>query len=118
MSILNRKKVRQRVHKRIRKKVIGTSERPRLAVHCSNKNLYVQLIDDSAGKTICQASTLDKEVEEKTTNKDVATKIGKLIAERAQAAKVSDVVFDRGGHLYHGKIKALADGAREGGLKF
>ena len=118
MSILNRKKTRQRVHKRIRKKVIGTPERPRLAVHCSNKNVYVQLIDDSSGKTLCQASTLDKEVEAKTACKDAAEKVGKLIAERAQSANVSAVVFDRGGHLFHGKIKTLADAAREGGLKF
>jgi large subunit ribosomal protein L18 len=118
MSILNRKKTRQRVHKRIRKKVIGTPERPRLAVHCSNKNVYVQLIDDAAGKTLCQASTLDKEVEAKTASKEAAEKVGKLIAERAQAANVSAVVFDRGGHLFHGKIKTLADAAREGGLKF
>ena len=118
MSILNRKRTRQRVHQRIRKKVIGTSERPRLAVHCSNKNVYVQLIDDSVGKTLCQASTLDKEVEAKTASKEAAEKVGKLIAERAQAANVSAVVFDRGGHLFHGKIKSLADAAREGGLKF
>lgn len=118
MSTLNRKKIRQRVHKRIRKKVVGTPERPRLAVHCSNKNVYVQVIDDAAGKTLCQASSLDKEVEAKTASIEVAEKVGKLIAERAQAAKVSDVVFDRGGHLFHGKIKSLADAAREGGLKF
>lgn len=118
MSTLNRKKIRQRVHARIRKKVIGTPERPRLAVHCSNKNVYVQLIDDAAGKTICQASSLDKEVEAKTASREVAEKVGKLIAERAQAANVSTVVFDRGGHLFHGKIKSLADAAREGGLKF
>ncbi len=118
MSTLNRKKIRQRVHQRIRKKVVGTAERPRLAVHCSNKNVYVQLIDDSVGKTLCQASSLDKEVEAKTASREVAEKVGKLIAERAQAAKVSTVVFDRGGHLFHGKIKSLADAAREGGLKF
>lgn len=118
MSTLNRKKIRQRVHQRIRKKVVGTPERPRLAVHCSNKNVYAQLIDDSAGKTLCQASSLDKEVEAKTASKEVAEKVGKLIAERAQAANVSNVVFDRGGHLFHGKIKSLADAAREGGLKF
>ncbi|MBK1834689.1 50S ribosomal protein L18 [Roseibacillus ishigakijimensis] len=118
MSILNRKKVRQRVHQRIRKKVVGTPERPRMAVHCSNKNLYVQIIDDAAGKTLCAASSLDKEVENGSANKASAEKVGKLIAERAQAANVSAVVFDRGGHLYHGKIKSLADAAREGGLKF
>ena len=78
----------------------------------------MQVIDDAAGKTLCQASSLDKEVEAKTASIEVAEKVGKLIAERAQAAKVSDVVFDRGGHLFHGKIKSLADAAREGGLKF
>ena len=118
MSILNRKKVRQRVHRRIRKKVSGTSDRPRLAVHCSNKNLYVQLIDDVAGKTLCAASSLDKEVENPNANKATAERIGKLIAERALAANISAVVFDRGGHLFHGKIKTLADSAREAGLKF
>lgn len=118
MSILNRKKVRQRVHRRIRKKVSGTSERPRMAVHCSNKNLYVQVIDDVAGKTICAASTLDKELENACANKEAAERVGKLIAERAQAANVSAVVFDRGGHLFHGKIRTLADAAREAGMKF
>lgn len=118
MSILNRKKVRQRVHRRIRKKVNGTSERPRMAVHCSNKNLYVQVIDDVAGKTICAASTLDKELENAGANKEAAERVGKLIAERAQAANVSTVVFDRGGHLFHGKIRTLADAAREAGMKF
>ncbi|MDP0491815.1 MAG: 50S ribosomal protein L18 [Verrucomicrobiota bacterium JB023] len=118
MSVLNRKRIRQRVHNRIRRKVSGTAERPRLAVHCSNKNIYVQVIDDVAGRTICAASTLDKEVEAKGANKEMAGTIGKLIAERAKGANVSEVVFDRGGHLYHGKIKVLADAAREGGLKF
>lgn len=118
MSILNRKKLRQRVHKRIRKKLSGTPERPRLAIHCSNKNVYAQIIDDTLGKTLCQASTLDKEVEQKTASKEAADQIGKLIAKRAQEANVTKVVFDRGGHLFHGKVKSLADAAREGGLKF
>jgi large subunit ribosomal protein L18 len=118
MSVLNRKKLRKRVHQRIRKKLSGTPERPRLAVHCSNKNVYAQLIDDTVGKTICQASSLDKEIEGKHGNREVADQIGKLIAKRAQEAKVEAVVFDRGGHLFHGKVKSLADGAREGGLKF
>lgn len=118
MSVLNRKKVRQRIHRRIRRKLSGTAERPRLAINCSNKNIYVQLIDDVAGKTLCAASSLDKEVENGSANKETAEKVGKLIAERAQGANISEVVFDRGGHLYHGKVKALADAAREGGLKF
>jgi len=118
MSTLNRKSVRQRIHARIRKKVSGTAERPRLAVHYSNMNVYAQLIDDEAGKTLAQASTLDKSVDVKGSSKASAEKVGALIAERSKAAKVETVVFDRGGHLFHGKIKALADAARDGGLKF
>ncbi len=118
MSVLNRKKVRQRVHRRIRKKIAGTAERPRLAIHCSNKNVYAQVIDDVAGRTLCAASSLDKEVECKTANKEVAAKVGELIAKRAQDAKVGSVVFDRGGHLFHGKVASLAEAARNSGLKF
>ncbi|MEM9079124.1 MAG: 50S ribosomal protein L18 [Verrucomicrobiota bacterium] len=118
MSVLNRKKVRERIHRRIRKKLSGTSERPRMAVYCSNKNIYVQVIDDVAGKTVCSASSLDKEIEAGSANCETAEKVGQLIAERAKGANVSEVVFDRGGHLFHGKVKALADAAREGGLKF
>lgn len=118
MSILNRKDARAKVRRRIRKKVSGTAERPRLAVHFSNKNVYAQLIDDVARKTLASASTLDKSIENGSANVETAQKIGKLIAERGQAANVSTVVFDRGGHLFHGKVKALADAAREGGLQF
>ena len=118
MSILNRKEVRRKIHRRIRKKVSGTAERPRLAIHYSNKNIYAQVIDDVAGGTVCAASSLDKEVESNGSNVSTAEKVGTLIAKRAQGAKVSAVVFDRGGHLFHGKVKAFADAAREGGLKF
>ena len=118
MSQINRKQVRQRIHKRIRRKVAGTTDRPRLAVHYSNQHIYAQVIDDSAGRTLVSASTLDKGVENLSSNIASAAAVGKLVAERAQAANVSAVVFDRGGHLYHGKIKALAEAAREAGLQF
>jgi len=118
MSIINRKEIRRKVHRRIRKKLSGSPERPRLAVHYSNKNIYVQVIDDIAGKTLCAASSLDKELEGTGANVATAEKVGNLIAKRAKEAKVSTVVFDRGGHLFHGKVKALADAARAGGLEF
>jgi large subunit ribosomal protein L18 len=118
MSKLNRKAGRSRIHRRIRKKVSGTAERPRLAVHYSNQHVYAQVIDDKSGRTLVSASTLDKSVEASASNVASAAIVGKLVAERAVAANVSAVVFDRGGHLYHGKIKALADAAREAGLKF
>jgi len=118
MSIYIRKKARARVHRRIRKKVSGTAERPRLAVHFSNKNVYAQVIDDVAGKTLVSASTQEKGGAASGANIDSATKVGQLIARRAQEAKVSRIVFDRGGFIFHGKVKALADAAREGGLQF
>ena len=118
MSTINRHAARQRIHRRIRKKVSGTAERPRLAIRYSNQHIYAQLIDDSAGRTICSASTLDKEVEKPASNVASAQQVGSLIASRAKAAAVSCVVFDRGGRLYHGKVKALADAAREAGLQF
>ena len=118
MSTIQRKSIRQRIHRRIRRKVTGTAQRPRLAVHFSNQHVYVQLIDDSIGKTIASASTMDKSFEANASNVASAHKVGTLVAERAKAANISDVVFDRGGHLYHGKVKALADAAREAGLKF
>lgn len=118
MSKLNRKEARRRIHARIRKKVSGTAERPRLAVHYSNQHVYAQVIDDVAGRTLVSASTLDKSVEKASSNVASASQVGKLVAERAKAANISAVVFDRGGHLYHGKIKALADAAREAGLQF
>lgn len=118
MSTINRKSIRRRIHDRIRRKVSGTAERPRLAVHYSNQHIYAQVIDDSAGRTLCAASTLDKSFEKAASNVECARKVGQLLAERAQAANVTSVVFDRGGHLYHGKVKALADAAREAGLQF
>ena len=119
MAYLNRKENRRRVHRRIRKKIAGTEARPRLAVHFSNKNVYAQLIDDEAGKTIASASTKDKAAGlPSKVNSEVAAKVGTLIAERCKAADVSAVVFDRGGYIFHGKVKALAEAAREGGLNF
>lgn len=118
MSKLSRTASRRRIHRRIRKKVAGTASRPRLAVHYSNQHIYAQVIDDTAGHTLCAASTLDKEVEKPASNVTAARVVGALIARRAKQAAVASVVFDRGGHLYHGKIKALADAAREEGLEF
>jgi large subunit ribosomal protein L18 len=118
MSTLHRKTIRQRIHKRIRRKVSGTTERPRLAVHYSNQHIYAQVIDDTVGKTLVSASTMDKSFENASSNMECAKKVGLLLAERAKGSNISAVVFDRGGHLYHGKIKALADAAREGGLQF
>ncbi|MEN9990970.1 MAG: ribosomal protein [Verrucomicrobiota bacterium] len=118
MSTINRKEIRQRVHKRIRRKVAGTASRPRLAVHFSNQHVYAQIIDDVARRTLVSASTLDKETEKSQANVECARSIGALIAERAKAANISAVVFDRGGHIYHGKVKALAEAAREAGLQF
>lgn len=116
MSI-DRKAIRRRIHARIRKKLGGTPERPRLAIHFSNKNIYVQVIDDTRGVTLASVSSTEKGIDSKA-NIENAVKAGKLIAERAKAAKVEAVVFDRGGHIYHGKVKALADAARESGLQF
>ena len=114
---LKRKEVRQRIHARIRKKVKGTTARPRLAIHFSNKNVYAQVIDDTRSATLVSASTQLEGVGKGATVIS-AVAVGKLIAERAKAANVSSVVFDRGGHIYHGKVKALADAAREAGLQF
>ena len=114
-------KARKRRHRRIRMKISGTSERPRLNVNRSLKHIYVQVIDDVAGHTLVAASTLDKglaqDLEGKTKREQSAV-VGKAVAERALDAGIKEVVFDRGGYLYHGRVKALAEGAREGGLKF
>jgi len=118
MSLYIRKKARAKVRRRIRKKISGTPERPRLAVHFSNQNVYAQLIDDVSGKTLAAASTLDKSVSGKGANQEAAAKVGESIAKRAKDAKIETVVFDRGGFFYHGKVKALADAAREAGLNF
>ena len=112
---------RKRRQRRIRMKLSGTAERPRLNVFRSLDHIYAQVIDDEVGQTLIAASTLDKELLsdlEGKSKKEQATLVGKTIAERAQQAGIENVVFDRGGYLYHGRIKALADGAREGGLKF
>lgn len=112
---------RERRHERIRKHISGTAQKPRLAVFRSNSHMYAQLIDDAAGITICAASTVDKELKgelEATWNVEAAKKVGELIAKRAVDKGVKEVVFDRGGFIYHGKIKALADAAREAGLQF
>ncbi|MDP1588599.1 MAG: 50S ribosomal protein L18 [Prosthecobacter sp.] len=118
MALTNRKDIRARIHKRIRRKLSGTAERPRLAVYFSNTNVYAQVIDDAAGKTIVSASTKEKGYGAGRANVEHATKVGALLAERALAKNVSEVVFDRAGFIYHGKVKALADAAREKGLKF
>ena len=108
---------RDRRHRRVRKKVTGTAERPRLAVFRSSKHIYVQAIDDLAGRTRRSASTMEADVRGGTTaTVDAAKKVGKLVGERAQAAGVTTVVFDRGGFKYHGRVAAVADGAREAGL--
>ena len=114
----NRKMERARRHARVRRKISGTAERPRLCVYRSNANLYVQVIDDVAGKTLVSASTLDKEVKTKYANKEAAKEVGALIAKRALEKNIKDVVFDRGGYIYHGVIQELADAARNGGLNF
>jgi large subunit ribosomal protein L18 len=115
-----RKAVHERLHRRIRKKISGTAERPRLAVHFSGKHIYAQVVDDDAGKTLIAAATTQKDLRSKkaAANRATAEAIGKIIAERALSKKIDKVVFDRGGFQYHGKVKALADAAREGGLKF
>ena len=115
---INRKAERERRHKRVRNKISGTAERPRLCVYRSNNNIYVQIIDDVAGNTLAQASTLDKEVKTKYSNKEAAKEVGTLIAKRASEKKIKEVVFDRGGYIYHGVVKELAEAAREGGLEF
>ncbi len=108
---------RRKIRYRIRKAIKGTAERPRLSVFRSNKQISVQLIDDVAGNTLAAASSAEKEVAAGKKSEKAAA-VGKVIAERAAAKGIKEVVFDRGGYLYHGRIKALADGAREGGLKF
>jgi len=114
-----RNAARKKRHGRVRSRVTGTAERPRLNVFRSNKHIYAQLIDDLNGVTIASASTQDKELSlEATSNIEAAGKVGELLAKRAQDKDVETVVFDRGGYLYHGRVKALAEAAREAGLKF
>lgn len=111
-------KARLKRHVRVRAKISGTTERPRLAVFRSNANISAQIIDDVKGVTLASASTLEKTFEGIGSNVEAAKKVGEMIAERATAKGITEVVFDRGGYLYHGRVSALADGAREGGLKF
>ena len=120
MSV-DKEKARKKRHNRVRKKVVGTPEKPRLNVFRSVNQIYAQLIDDYAGKTITCASSLDKELKGKIKsggNIDAAKVVGKLVAKRASEKGLRKIVFDRGGYLYHGRVKALADAAREGGLEF
>ena len=120
MAIKSRKEFRRfRIKKRIRKIIQGTPDRPRMTVFRSNKAIYVQLIDDQAGKTLVAASSMEKGMnDQKGTKTDIAKMVGKQIAEKAIQAGIEKVVFDRNGYLYHGRVKSLADAAREGGLKF
>jgi large subunit ribosomal protein L18 len=119
---IDRKQVRRRVRYRIRKKISGSADRPRLAVFRSAKHIYVQAIDDVAGRTLAAASTRDKSLGDASTKNgssvEAAKVVGNLIAQRLKDAGVTSVVFDRGGHVYHGRVKALAEAAREGGLQF
>ena len=105
-------------HKRVRAKISGTPERPRLNVFRSETNIYAQVIDDVHGKTLVSASSLEKGFEGPGSNCEAAKKVGQMVAERAKAAGITTVVFDRGGYVYHGRVAALAEGAREGGLEF
>jgi large subunit ribosomal protein L18 len=113
-----KKEKRKRRHKRIRAKIFGTEKRPRLCVFRSNKHIYAQLIDDEKGHTIVSASDLELKRIEKMTKVQKAKEVGKLIAKKAKEKNIEEVVFDRAGYKYHGRVKALAEGAREGGLKF
>ena len=119
ISKVSKNVTRQKRHLRIRQNVFGTAEKPRLNVFRSNKQIYAQIIDDETGKTLCSASSLDKEISVKNgSNVNAATEVGTLVAKRALALKIEAVVFDRGGYLYHGRVKALAEAARAAGLKF
>ena len=114
----NRKAERERRHLRVRRKISGTAECPRLCVYRSNNNIFVQVIDDVKCNTLVQASTLDKEVKTKHSNKEAAKEVGTLIAKRALEKNIKTVVYDRGGYVYHGVIKEVAEAAREAGLEF
>ena len=122
MSQLSRKQQTQKRHRRLRRQISGTSARPRLAVFRSNNHIYAQVIDDAAQSTLCSASTVDKELRTGLKSNggscDASTAVGELVAKRAIAKGIQQVVFDRGGNLYHGRVKALADAAREAGLQF
>jgi large subunit ribosomal protein L18 len=114
----SRDEARQRRHGRVRKIVSGSPDRPRLAVYRSNRYIYAQVIDDTAGKTLAAASSQEKDLRSRTLTVETASEVGKLVAARAKEAGISVVVFDRGGNKFHGRVKALADAARESGLEF
>jgi large subunit ribosomal protein L18 len=121
IGLIDRNSERLRIHRRIRTKISGSSERPRLCVYRSSRYIYAQIIDDSQGKTLAAASTIEKELRGEckgTGNIEASKLIGKTIAERAKSKGIETVVFDRGGYLYHGRVKAVAEAARESGLKF
>lgn len=118
VSKVDSNKQRLKRHKRVRAKISGTAERPRLNVFRSNLNIYAQIIDDTTGRTLVAANSAEKTFEGKGGNKEAAKKVGLMIAERAKDKGISSVVFDRGGYLFHGRVKELAEGAREGGLQF
>ena len=118
---IDRKAVRIKKHSRLRNKIFGTLEKPRLNVFRSNNHIYAQIIDDQEGKTLVSVSTLDRQLSsdlKKGANKEAAERIGQALAERAVSKGIKKVVFDRGGYIYHGRVKALAEGARKGGLEF
>ena len=115
---IDRNAKRKKRHLRIRKKISGTSTKPRLCVFRSAKNIYAQIIDDISGRTLISASSLDKNFEGVGSNKEAARKVGNMIAEKAKALSINKVVFDRNGYIYHGRIMEFAEGAREGGLEF
>ena len=117
MSVLTVRQARQRRHKRVRKRIFGTADRPRLVVFRSNRGIEAQLIDDADSKTLAAASWLQLKKSFKGNKTEQAAEVGKLLAQNAKKADVEEAVFDRGGYLYHGRVKALAEGAREGGLK-
>src|ERR671935_1098452 len=118
MAVLTKAQARQRRHRRVRGKITGTAERPRLVVFRSNRGIEAQLVDDLEGKTLAAASWLQLKKSFKGNKTDQAAEVGKLLAQNAKKAGIERVVFDRGGYLYHGRVKALADAAREGGLEF
>ena len=118
VKYINKNAMRQKRHVRVRGKISGTPERPRLNVFRSNANIYAQIIDDVNGVTLVSANTLEKDFEGATGNAEAAKKVGTVLAERAKAKGIEEVVFDRGGYIFHGRVAALAEGAREAGLKF
>jgi len=118
MATLSTRKARERRHYRLRRTIVGSAERPRLVVFRSNRGVEAQLVDDAEGRTLAAASHRDLKKSFKGTKTEQAAEVGKVLAERAKKADVESVVFDRGGYLYHGRVKALAEGAREGGLRF